>query len=188
MKAQHLACLIPLLTCTLHAGVKEGDSVQITVRGIPAVEQEKINGAYRVGASGLRLPFLKARLPVSGLEPDQIAVAAERAYIAEGVYQQPAIDVEIVRGADQKGEQAIVSVGGQVRRAGPVAFRQGMTLLHAVQAAGDRNEFGSRNIRVIRSGKTIRLDFRKPEDKNFILMPEDSVIIEQRGTFEGAGD
>lgn len=188
MKTHHLACLIPLIPCLLHAGVKEGDSVQVTVRGIPATEQEKINGAYRVGASGLRLPFLKARLPVSGMEPDQIAAAAEQAYKAEGVYQQPAIDVEIVRGADQKGVEAIVSVGGQVKRSGPVPFRQNMTLLHAIQAAGDRNEFGSRNIRVIRSGKTILLDFRKPEHKNFILMPDDSVIIAQKGAFEGASD
>lgn len=188
MKARYLACLLPLAPCLLHAGVKEGDSVQVTVRGIPAVEQEKINGAYRVGAGGLRLPFLKTRLPVSGMEPEQIAAAAERAYITAGVYQTPAIDVEIVRGADQKGQEAIVSVGGQVRRSGPVVFRQNMTLLQAIQAAGDRNEFGSRNIRLIRNGKTMALDFRKTENKNLILMPDDSIIVEQRGPFEGASD
>lgn len=188
MKSIHYAFLISLSSSLLHGGVKEGDSVQVTVRGIPATEQEKINGAYRVGAGGIRLPFLKSRLPVSGMEPDQIAVAAEKAYRAEGVYQSPAIDVEIVRGADQKGAEAIVSVGGQVRRSGPVPFRKGMTLLQAVQAAGDRNEFGSRNIRVIRHGKTTLLDFRKVEHKNFALMPDDSIIIEQKGTFEGSSD
>lgn len=180
--------LLLIAALPIHAGVKEGDSVQITVRGIPATEQEKINGPYRVGAGGLRLPFLKSRLPVVGLEPEQIAVAAEKAYINEGVYQQPAIDVEIVRGADQKGQEAVVSVGGQVRRSGAVSFRQGMTLLQAIQAAGDRNEFGSRNIKLIRNGKTIALDFRKAEHKNYALQPNDSIIVEQRGMLEGASE
>ncbi|RYD29927.1 MAG: hypothetical protein EOP87_17475 [Verrucomicrobiaceae bacterium] len=188
MKARYLACLLPLASTLLHAGVKEGDSVQVTVRGIPAVEQEKVNGAYRVGAGGLRLPFLETRLPVSGMEPEQIAAAAERAYMAAGVYSAPAIDVEIARGADQKGQEAIVSVGGHVKKSGPVAFRQSMTLLHAIQAAGDRTEFGSRNIRLIRNGRTMPLDFRKPEHKNLILMPDDSIIVEQRGILEGASD
>ena len=190
MKTNALIVLLSpaLFLPPLHAGVKEGDSVQITVRGIPAVEQEKINGAYRVGASGIRLPFLKVRLPVAGLEPEQIGTAAERAYQAEGVYKQPAIDVEIVRGANQKGTEAVVSVGGQVRRSGAVSFREDMTLLQAVQAAGDRNEFGSRNIKLVRAGKTIPLDFRKPEHKNFALQPNDSIIVEQKGPFEGSSD
>jgi len=187
MKTNVLPILL-IAILPLHAGVKEGDSVQITVRGIPAVEQEKINGHYRVAAGGLRLPFLKSRLPVVGLGPEQIAVAAEQAYKAEGVYQQPAIDVEIIRGADRDHQEAVVSVGGQVRRAGPISFRQGMTLLQAIQGAGDRNEFGSRNIKLIRNGKTTALDFRKPEHKNYALQPNDSIIVEQRGMLEGSVD
>ena len=189
MKMRAIASLLfPLSLTTLDAGVKEGDSVQITVRGIPAGEQEKVNGAYRVGPTGLRLPFLKSRLPVAGLEPEQIAVAAEKAYQNEGVYQQPAIDVEIVRGANQKGQEASVSVGGQVKRSGAIPFREDMTLLQAIQGAGDRNEFGSRNIKLILNGKTIALDFRKAEHKNYALQPNDSIIVEQRGVFEGASD
>ena len=56
--------------------------------------------------------------------------------------------------------------------------------LQAVQAAGDRTEFGSRNIKLIRAGKTTPLDFRKAEHKNFPLEPNDSIIIEQRGVLE----
>lgn len=189
MKIRTLFLLsLPFSAPSLLAGVKEGDSVQVTVRGIPATEQEKLNGVYRVGTSGLRLPFLKSRLPVAGLEPDQIAVAAEKAYQSEGIYHQPAIDVEIVRGEDQKGTEAQVSVGGHVKRSGAVSFRQGMTLLQAIQAAGDRTEFGSRNIKVIRDGKSIALDFRKAEHKNFSIRPNDSIIVEQRGILEGNTD
>jgi protein involved in polysaccharide export with SLBB domain len=188
MKTTAFALLLLSLPVISLGGVKEGDSVQITVRGIPAGEQEKLNGIYRVGAAGLRLPFLKSRLAVAGLEPDQIAAAAEEAYRAAGVYSQPAIDVEIVRGEDQKGAEAVVSVGGQVKRSGAVAFRQGMTILQAIQAAGDRTEFGGRNIRVIRAGKTIVLDFSKPEHKNYLLQPNDSIVVQQKGILERGVD
>jgi protein involved in polysaccharide export with SLBB domain len=187
MNAKSLLLLLALalaLIPSTHAGVVPGDSVKVIVRGIPGAEQERINGSYTVSPEGIRLPFLPSRLPVVGLEPAQIAIAAEKAYKTEGIYQTPAIDVEILRGADQKGAEAQISVGGQVKKSGPVAFRQGMTLLQAVQAAGDRTEFGSRNIQLIRGGKTTPLDFRKTEHKNFPLEPNDSIIIEQRGVLE----
>jgi protein involved in polysaccharide export with SLBB domain len=183
MKAKLLLLTLALLS-NLHAGVVAGDSVKVIVRGIPAAEQERINGSYTVSTEGIRLPFLKTRLPVNGLEPAQIALAAENAYKSEGIYQAPAIDVEILRGADQKGAEAQISVGGQVKKSGPVPFRQGMTLLQAIQAAGDRNEFGSRKIQLVRNGKTSELDFRKPEHKNLQLQPNDSIIVEQRGILE----
>jgi protein involved in polysaccharide export with SLBB domain len=168
----------------LHAGVAEGDSVQITVRGIPAGEQEKLNGEYRVGGSGIRLPMLKKHLPVAGMDADQIAAAAERAYRDAGIYNEPAIDVKLLTGniADERSTQ--VSVGGQVKKSGPVAYRKGMTLLEAIQAAGDRTEFGSRNMKLIRDGKVIILDFRKQEHKNFPIQPNDAIIVEQRGPLE----
>jgi hypothetical protein len=57
--------------------------------------------------------------------------------------------------------------------------------LEAIQAAGDRDEFGGRNIRLIRKGKTTLLDFRKQEVKNLQLEPFDSIIVDQVGVVEG---
>src|SRR5690606_18962411 len=135
-------------------------------------------------SGGLRLPYLPKRLPVRGLNADQIATAAEKAYQTAGIYKTPAIEVEIRKGREQAGDVAQVSVGGQVNRSGPVPYRKGLTLLQAIQAAGDRNAFGGRNIKIFRAKRVIHLDFRKPEHKNFLLEPEDSVIVEQRGAAE----
>jgi protein involved in polysaccharide export with SLBB domain len=170
---------------TARAGVEPGDSLQITLRGVPADEQAKINGLYRVTQKGsLRLPFLDQRLPITGLNAEQIASAAESAYRNAGIYNTPAIEVEILSGDEQKPGPDIVSVGGQVNRAGQVPFREGITLIQALQLAGDRNAFGGRNITIHRNGKAIPLDFRKPEHKNFPLRPNDAISVGRVGIME----
>ncbi|MCX6875158.1 MAG: polysaccharide biosynthesis/export family protein [Verrucomicrobia bacterium] len=167
------------------AGVEIGDSLKLTIRGVPNDEQQQVNGTYRVGETGaLRLPLLTERLPVRGLSADEIATAAENAYRSAGIYKKPTIEVEVISGPDQREGAAVVSVGGQVGRAGGVPYRKGLTLMQALHAAGDRNAFGGRNINVFRGKKVIRLDYRKAEHKNFELLPEDSIIVDPKGAFE----
>lgn len=167
---------------TLSAGLEPGDQIQLTLRGVTADEQQKVNGIYRVGETGsIRLPFLSRLLSARGLTPEQLARAAESAYKAEGIYSQPAIEVEAVQGKDQQG-LAQVSVGGQVRRAGATPFQKDMTVIQALDAVGGRNEFGSRNIHLIRAGKQYCLDFNNLAHKNIVLQPGDSLQVEQKGS------
>ncbi len=177
--------LIPILfqaaTLTSFAGLEAGEQIQLTVRGIEPEEQQKVSGVYRVGESGgVRLPMLEALIPARGLTPEQFARAAESAYKDAGIYLRPAIEVETVQGKDQQGV-ALVSVGGQVRRAGDVPFRKDLTVLQALDSAGGRNDFGGRNMFLIRDGKQYCLDFTNLTHKNIILRPGDSIQVEQRG-------
>jgi protein involved in polysaccharide export with SLBB domain len=186
MKRNALLSLICLLTISnAFAGIEPGNAMKLTLRGVAAEEQAKIDGEYRVGESGtVRLPLLEALIPARGLTAEQFARAAEKAYRDAGIYARPAIEVEMQL-ADPDGQDPKISVGGHVRRAGPIPFRKTMTLLEAIQAAGDRDEFGGRNIRLIRKGKTTLLDFRKQEVKNLLLEPFDSIIVDQAGVVEG---
>lgn len=184
--------LLLSLTCLLtlsHAipGIEPGNAMKLTLRGVPSEEQAKIDGEYRVGESGgVRLPLLETLIPAKGLTGEQFARAAEKAYRDSGIYARPAIEVEVLgTGKEPDEQEARISVGGRVRRAGPIPFRKTMTLLEAIQAAGDRDEFGGRNIRLIRKGKTTLLDFRKQEVKNLPLEPFDSIIVDQVGVVEG---
>ncbi|MEO0018776.1 MAG: hypothetical protein RLZZ522_2059 [Verrucomicrobiota bacterium] len=166
------------------AGVEIGDTLKLTMRGVPNPEQQQINGEYRVGETGLRLPHI-APVRVRGLTEDQIATAVEKAYRDAGIYQHPSVEVAIVRGIGQQPDGgAVLSVGGQVNRPGVIPFRKGLTVVQALQAAGDRNAFGGRNITLYRAKKIIRLDYRKPEHKNFELLPDDTLSVEQRGPLE----
>ena len=80
--------------------------------------------------------------------------------------------------------EVVVSVGGQVRRAGQFPYRKGMTVIQALDAAGGRNEFGSRNVLLVRNGRQYCLDFTKLHHKSVRLLPDDSLQIEQKGVLD----
>ena len=167
------------------SGLEAGDGIKITLRGVSSAEQEKINGVYRVGESGtVRLPFLDGMVTAKGLTPEQFARAAERAYQTEGIYTRPAIDVEALTGKEKPDADAIISVGGQVRNAGESGYRKGMTVIQALDAVGGRNEFGGRNLLLLRNGKQYCLDFNRLAHKNIELRPGDSLQVEQKGVLD----
>lgn len=173
--------LLGISLAAASAGLEPGDQIRVTLRGVSSTEQNEINGQYRVGESGMvRLPLLKSGVKASGLTLEQFARAVEAAYVAEGIYSRPAIEAEAVNGNEVQ-EEAVVSVGGHVKRAGQFPFRKGMTVLQAIDAAGGRNEFGGRNVLLVRDGKQFCLDFRNLRHKNIRLRPDDSLQIEQNG-------
>lgn len=175
---------IPLLFCHLTpliAGLESGDQISVTLRGVSTAEQEKVTGTYRIGDGGkVRLPLLTKLLDAQDLSPEQFARTAEAAYRSEGIYTAPAIEVETLQGGDQKTE-AVISVGGQVRRAGQAQYRKGMTVIQAIDASGGRNDFGSRNVLLLRGGSQTWLDFHNLKHKNIVLHPGDSLQVEQKG-------
>lgn len=176
--------LLAVSTCPALAGLEAGEQISLTIRGVEPAEQQKINGTYRVGDSGsVRLPLLEHSVPARGLTAEQFARSAEAAYKAAGIYARPAIEVETLQGKDQRGP-AVVSVAGQVRRAGESPFRKGMTVIQAIDAAGGRNEFGGRNLLLIREGKQYCLDFTNLTHKNIVLRPGDSLQVEQKGVVD----
>ncbi|MGC4015864.1 MAG: polysaccharide biosynthesis/export family protein [Luteolibacter sp.] len=176
---------LPFSATLCRAELAVGDTVKVTLRGVPTNEQQKVNGDYRIGDSGtIRLPIIDSPVTARGLTGDQLARAAEKAYRDAGVYDKPAIEVEVKTGADKPDDQTVVYIGGQVRKPGLVPFVKGMTLLQALKTAGDRNEFGGRNIVLTRKGKATKLDFRKQEDKNTAMEPGDVITIEQAGALE----
>lgn len=168
----------------LSAGLSPGEQIQVVIRGVPADEQAKINGNYRVGDSGgVRLPMLGEPVSAKGLTPEQFARQAEAAYRNAGIYRRPAIEVETIQGGDQKAA-VVVSVGGQVRKAGETPFRKDLTVIQAIDAAGGRNDFGGRNVMLIRQGRQYCLDFDKLSHKSIRLKPGDSLQVEQKGVLD----
>lgn len=169
---------------TALAGLEAGEQINLTIRGVAADEQQKIAGIYRVGESGsVRLPMLNQLVAARGLTPEQFARAAETAYKSAGIYSQPAIEIEVIKGKNIDGS-TVVSLGGQVRRAGEVPFRKDMTVLQGIDAAGGRNDFGGRNLFLIREGKQYCLDFTNLAHKNIVLRPGDSIQVEQKGVID----
>lgn len=175
---------LSILASPAHAGLESGEQINVTIRGVEPAEQQKISGIYRIGETGsVRLPLLTELLAARGMTPEQFARAAEAAYQKAGIYSRPAIEVETVQGKDQQGP-ALISVGGQVRRSGDTPFRKGMTVVQAIDNAGGRNDFGGRNMFLIRAGKQYCLDFTNLAHKNIVLHPGDSLQVEEKGILD----
>jgi protein involved in polysaccharide export with SLBB domain len=183
MKAHRMLTMMALIAPAL-AGLEPGDGIQVTLRGVEEAEQKSVNGTYRVGDSGqVRLPLLDRLVTARGLTPEQFARAAEAAYRAEGIYTKPAIEVEALA-VIKDGQPSVVSVGGQVQRAGESTFRKGMTVIQAIDAAGGRNAFGGRNVLLIRGGRQYCIDFLNLKHKSIRLLPDDSLQVEQKGVLD----
>jgi polysaccharide export outer membrane protein len=80
-----------------------------------------------------------------------------------------------------KAEELTLTIGGQVRRPGPVKYNREMTLYQALQAGGGETEFGSvRRVILTRAGKTQTLDLTKTENKNLPAKPNDTLEVPQK--------
>ncbi len=170
------------LTSFAFAGLEPGNMIKVTLRGIELSEQQKINGEYKVGeAGGVALPLLENSVNARGLTPEQFARAAEAAYKAAQIYTTPKIEVEALKGTTVDTGPTVVSVGGHVKRGGDVTYREGITVVQALNAAGGRDDFAGRNVMLIRNGKSIWLDYSNLKHKNIVLLPNDALQAEAHG-------
>lgn len=164
--------------------VAPGNSLKLTFRGLPDAEAVQVNGNYKVdGAGTIRLPYV-GNLNVAGMTANQAAKVVEDAYRRAAIYTRPTVEAAIIQELVGPDDGATISVGGQVNRAGKVPFKPGMRLIEALQAAGDRTAFGSRNIELLRDGKLKTLDYREAATKNFELKANDVITVKQRGPLE----
>lgn len=180
------------LSASIHAEtIRVGDAVQISLKGVPASEQVKVDGRYKVRGSGnIRVPIINVNIRAAGRKPEDVERSIEAAFKKAEIYRMPTISLQIIPGGDGDVAERVLSVGGQVRRPGRVQFREGMTLLEAVQQAGDRTAFGSKYVYLTRkdrrTGKLIRYKYniREPKHQALKVYPDDLINVPQKRTFE----
>ncbi len=122
------------------AKVVKGDTLSISIKGVPQDEQTQINGNYPVNSKGgLFLPYLvKTPMAVQGLTCKAIARNIEKAYKEAKIYTTPVILVQKIRehksgcGGCRLPIGRFLTVSGDVRRPGPQAYRPGLTLMDLV--------------------------------------------------------
>lgn len=109
--------------------VGPGDRLSVTVH-----RRADLSGEFRVLPGGaLSLPFL-GNLPVAGQSIEQIREALVRRLREDASLLDPRVSVEIA-------EMQAVLVSGAVRRPGQYPFQLGMTVGHALAAAGGVRQF-----------------------------------------------
>jgi len=175
-----LACaVLPVL-----GQIQIGKSITITVLGVPTEEKGRIDGPYPVADSGtINMPFI-GEVRAVGLKPEVLAKALEARYRSAKIYRNPTFQVvsDVAGGAL---DEAVVHVGGQVGRTGPVKFNRGMTLWQAIQSAGGPNAFGTmQRVKVLRAGQQRQYDLTELQNTMTPLEPNDAIEVPQKRPWE----
>jgi len=167
--------------------VSANESLNISVKGVPASEQSRVSGVYNVSPSGtLSLPMLKNEFKASGLSASTLARRIEVAYKAAGIYKDPRIT--ILSMADNNAQVArqreVVNVGGHVKSSGPKPFIEGMTLFSAVSAAGGPDPFGAMNrVELFHNGRRKIYNLKTAAHMNIRVHPGDSINVPQKNAW-----
>ncbi|MEM1086015.1 MAG: polysaccharide biosynthesis/export family protein [Verrucomicrobiota bacterium] len=175
-----LAALASLLVSVdAQSTINAGRAIEIRIQGVPNEEMARVNNTYPVSESGfIRMPFI-GNVRAAGKSPNALAQSIEAAYRSAQIYTNPT--VQVIASSDETLTEHIVTVGGYVRRPGPVKYIRGLTLYNAVQAGGGATEFGSMHrVKLIRNGKLREYDLFKTAAKGVQLQPNDTIEVPQK--------
>ena len=179
--------LIALLLCLSGAvraqsTISANRAIEIRIQGVPSEEMSRVNNTYPVSDGGfIRMPFI-GNVRAAGLSPNALAASIEAAYRAAEIYTSPT--VQVIASSDETLTEHVITVGGYVRRNGPVKYTPGMTIYQALQSGGGANEFGSMHrVKLYRNGEVRQFDLTKNEAKNFLVEPNDTIEVPQKNLF-----
>lgn len=162
--------------------IQAGRAIQISVSGVPGEEKGRIDAIYPVSESGMiNMPFI-GQVRASGLRAEQLASILEQRFRAAEIYTSPTF--QVIDSSSKSIEQKVVTIGGQVRKTGPVPFNSNLTLYQAIQNAGGPTEFGSMyRVKLYRNGKQTEYDLTEGDAMNVILESGDTIEVPQKNAF-----
>lgn len=181
-----VAALMVVCASAVSAQISAKTTLNITIKGVPAVEQQRISGQYGVDGSGyVYLPLLKGGIQASGMSSSMLARKIEAAYRAAEMYQNPRITVISTKDeASDQIDRQIVTIGGFVKSPGPKPYTRGMTLFQAVSAAGGETAFGSiKRVELHRNGKKYIYNLKIAAHMRVKVYPNDSINVPQKTAF-----
>ena len=168
---------LPAPTFTTTLGI--GDVFEVLVVG-----EEKLPKEYRVSPDGtIDFPYIK-RLPVSGLEPQEVQHRIRTQLQDAKILTDPQVSVFVKQYNSKK-----VNLLGQVMKPGPLPFVDGMKLVDAISQVGGFTALADTRevviIRVVGPNKTVTAvvcveaitDGKQPD---VLLQAGDTIKINQR--------
>jgi polysaccharide export outer membrane protein len=185
MRLKFIASLFIALMCLVTGAfgqIQAGRAIQISVSGVPSEEKGRIDAIYPVSESGMiNIPFI-GQVRAAGLRAEQLAMALEQRFRAAEIYTSPTF--QVIDSSAKSIEEKVVTIGGQVRKTGPVPYNRGLTLYQAIQNAGGPTEFGSMHrVKLYRTGKQTEYDLTKGEAMNILLESDDTIEVPQKNAF-----
>lgn len=185
MKFNSIITFVAALACFVTGAfgqIQAGRAIQISVSGVPGEEKGRIDAIYPVSESGMiNMPFI-GQVRASGLRAEQLAAILEQRFKAAEIYTSPTF--QVIDSSAKSIEEKVVTIGGQVRKTGPVPFNRNLTLYQAIQNAGGPTEFGSMHrVKLYRNGKQTEYDLTEGEAMNILLESGDTIEVPQKNAF-----
>jgi polysaccharide export outer membrane protein len=155
-----------------------GDLFEVRVFG-----EKDLSNKYRVSSDGsIDFPLIGTVL-VDGKTPSEIAKVVETKLIEGEFLKRPQVSILVEEYTSKK-----VSVFGQVKKPGTLAFRDGMNVVEAISEAGGFTSMARTNdTTVIRIVEGDKKSFKVPVEligqgqaPNFVLRPGDIVFVPER--------
>jgi protein involved in polysaccharide export with SLBB domain len=142
------------------------DRVNVKVYG-----ETEITNDYEVDGSGFISIPLAGRVKASGLTTTQLAHAI-RAQLSDGIVRDPKVAVEV-------SSYAPYYILGEVKQGGEFVYKNGLTVLDAVAAAGGFTyRADERNVLIRRAGESV--DEIYPTNAPIPVYPGDNIRIPER--------
>ena len=184
--------LILLLTMILasfaQAVINIGDTLTISIKGVPMEEQGQINGSYPVSKAGrIHLPYLSSNpINANGLTVAALARRIEAAYKSAQIYTTPTISIQSLN--DQKREakrtdeaiQKYFTISGQVGSPGPKPFRPNLRMIDVVSQAGPTTFAAQNRVELLRNGKIYKYNMKIPAHMLVKVYPNDQIFLKQK--------
>ncbi len=174
--------LMALLLVASHAPaqIRAGKAINITISNVPAEDKQTINGVYPVSDGGtVNMPFIGS-VQAAGMSSAALQASLQARYKGAQIYTNPTIQVIVDREGGDIAQES-VTIGGFVRRPGPVPFTRELTLYQAIQAGGGATEFGSLyRVKLLRNGKQKEYDVTKSQFKTILLQRNDTIDVPQK--------
>ena len=181
MKKGFLVVMLAAVACAPAVWAQEvllrpGDAFDLRISGVPSDDQSTISGSYTIDGQGyFNLSYI-GKIKGAGRSASDVQSAVERTYIEQGIFSHPTIALNIAASA------RFVNVGGPGVKGGVrIPYTADMTVLSAITAAGDFNEFADqRHVRLIRGGKVQIIDckqLRRDPSKDFNVLPGDNIQV-----------
>ncbi len=175
-----LTLLIGFLSITFAgAQISVNQTLTISVTGLPASEQSRLNNTYQVSGDGTIRMWIIGSVRAAGRTPDQLAQSISAAYRSAGIYTNSSFSVIVP--TDTNVAAKTFTVGGQVQSAGARPWMNGMTLYGAIQAAGGGTPFGAlTRVKLFRSGKVFNYNLKEDKAKGIQVKPGDIIEVPQK--------
>lgn len=164
---------------TVHAQapLRQGDSLEIRLSGVPGDESGSFNASYTVDDQGMiNLPYIN-EVKVAGLLPNQIQEIIQNRLKEEKIYTHPTITVQTQSAA------RFVNVDGEVKGAQRVSFTADMTLMTAINSCGGFTDYAKQSqITLTRAGKVTiynAKEIRKNPALDPKVLPGDQIHVPQ---------